>query len=1037
MNITQRKRLSETWKERLDLTDRAAPELYEEIGETMQCPYASAIRVSLEELGASAVFCVQKVPTIVILVADEYDQNVVTKIHAALWNQGLASLLLVLAGDVVRVFSLDRRVSNEDEDFEDRCLVKKLHAVAEAISLKDLLYGAESGRLWDDHREFFDTKERVDQVLLENLMGSHAELCDDGLSSEAAQALLIQTMFIAYLEDRAIVEPDYFELVTDGSEQSLVGLLESGRVTQFYRLFKHLQTDFNGDLFLAPCAFDLKDPRPRVTSSHMQTMAKFRSGRVLMGSGGGQYQFWGYDFRYIPIELVSAVYDRFLGLKTRERRSKGAYYTPMFLADTVITSVWDLLSEKIKLSGRFVDPACGSGIFMVRCFQLLCEHWRASHSPSKIRWDSLCKLLARLSGYDINGGAVRVAVFSLYVALLQEVNPPDIRRLIGRGRLLPALWGKSLHAEDFFSVSTERLRADVMIGNPPWASRREPTRKSVTWCKEQGLPMPGNEEAWAFVWKSLRHIERKGIVGFLVPAMGFLHNHAKNAVDARRRLIRDSRVFRIVNFSDLRFQLFKGAVRPAALLVIGGRACDAPGYRFDYWTPKSSVSLRRRRIIAIATADKGRMTSREVLESTIAFKRRLWINNAEAKLFEYLDGMPKIGALVQAYGTLVRKRQPLVHGWIVGEGFQPANIGRLDDARYPRRYSELIARSPYMHIDRFRPLAQASGQPSKSSNGLVRSKGFEYGFDGPRILVPRGIVTAQRRLRASYTEIPLTFEHIIQAITVPREDVQRGKLLTALLNSKLMLWFTFHGTASLGAERPELQQAELLSLPFPRTDDLPDVRRSEEAAKKLVLLVDQAMSTAHEDIHLSHGVEQVSDELDHLCYAYFGLGTEEITLVEDTVKYVIPSAQPSAGSTSELWLPTTRDEREAYTVTLVNSMSSWFESDVRITAVLEAKNRDLGLLHLKIGESEGENYRELDEITIGEALNHIGVQLNVQLPGNFQLVPDFRMFDGDSLYLVKPLVRRFWLRSTAIADADSLAAELQHALQMPGDGHFS
>ena len=77
-----------------------------------------------------------------------------------------------------------------------------------------------------------------------------------------------------------------------------------------------------------------------------------------------------------------------------------------------------------------------------------------------------------------------------------------------------------------------------------------------------------------------------------------------------------------------------------------------------------------------------------------------------------------------------------------------------------------------------------------------------------------------------------------------------------------------------------------------------------------------------------------------------------------------------------------------------------------------------------------EPYREGSDRAVGQAFRRLGSQINVRLPGNFQLVPDFRLFDEKSLYLVKPLQRRFWLRSAAIADADALATELQHAVQI-------
>ena len=73
--------------------------------------------------------------------------------------------------------------------------------------------------------------------------------------------------------------------------------------------------------------------------------------------------------------------------------------------------------------------------------------------------------------------------------------------------------------------------------------------------------MPDREDAWAFVWKALRHLSAAGLTAFLLPAMGFLHNIADTSFAARKHLIRTSRILRIINFADLRFQLFDSAIR--------------------------------------------------------------------------------------------------------------------------------------------------------------------------------------------------------------------------------------------------------------------------------------------------------------------------------------------------------------------------------------------------------------------------------------------------------------------------------------------
>ncbi len=580
-------------------------------------------------------------------------------------------------------------------------------------------------------------------------------------------------------------------------------------------------------------------------------------------------------------------------------------------------------------------------------------------------------------------------MFSLYVALLQEVKPPDIRLLIKQRKLLPGLWGRTLRAQDFFQTSCEDLHADVIVGNPPWSSRRGADRNSVIWCEEHQLPMPGKEDAWAFVWKSLRHLREHGVVAFLLPAMGFLHNHAEPAIEARRRLVGDARIFRIINFADLRFQLFEGAVRPTALVILGRREPDAPGYRFEYWAPKADLNLQMRRVITLSSVDRGSVTSRDVGEDPFVFKRRLWMSAPESKLFNYLAALPKLGALVTKYQAAYRKMKSFVNRWVIGHGFKPVQGDRLDDADYQCQTSRILSNTPYLPIAAFQALAQDTTQLHVFDDGhdsLVHRRGFERGFTGPRVLVPRGIGAANHRLRASYLEDPLTFQHIILSISVPSRDAYQAKLLTALLNSKLLLWFAFHGTASFGSERPEIQQAELLRLLFPAPQVFQDDDRASDAANALVSLIDDATAAARGRFALGTSDDGLFDDLDSHCYRYFGLGEEEIALVEDSVACVIPSVQPHSGNLVDLWRSAGPNERETYASTLTRSLSQWFGEDTAIRVELEARNNDLALVHLRLVDRQGwEAYRERNDETVRKALAWLRADMDVPLPGNFRL----------------------------------------------------
>ena len=741
-----------------------------------------------------------------------------------------------------------------------------------------------------------------------------------------------------------------------------------------------------------------------------------------------QYRFWGYNFKYIPIELISAVYDRFLGENREKQRARGAYYTPMFLADTVISQVWNAISLETRDKGRFLDPACGSGIFLVRAFQLLCEHWREKQQSRSIRWDSLCTILSRLHGWDIDGGAVRVAVFSLYVALLEEVTPPDIRLLIGRGRFLPELWDHNLRHRDFFTIEEEEARADVLIGNPPWSSRRGSDRFSVKWCRKNRLPMPSMEDAWAFVWKSLRHVREDGIVAFILPAMAFLHNHAKDAVAARNRFLHDAHMIRIINFADVRFQLFEGAVRPAALFIFGRAADEAIDYRFDYWVPKSDLNLKIKRMITLGSGDKCVVSSGTAEKEPSIFNRRRWMNDPEAKLLNYLSRLPELGQLVEEYGELKRTKRTSKHGWVIGQGFKPANKDRLSDPRYDREHSEIVAAAPYLDIAEFRALAQPWKGFQPWRNDLVTRRGFEEGFKGPRILIPQG-VDASRRLRATYIEKPLTFRDTIQALVVPRGQERRAKLLTAILNSRLMSWVAFHRTGSFGSDRPKVHQSELLYLPFPSPGDMSEGAESRLAEEKLVSLVDRMIESAGERHVFQSKDTDIFEELDLLTYRFFCLSDDEVILVDDTIESIVPAIQPKQGGYPDIWKQADRDDRRSYATTLVRSMAGWFNRQSTIGIRLEAQNRDLAILRLILEDDRGSvEYEEKTGAAVGDVLTDIFEHIHAPLPGNFQLIPNFRIFMGNTLYLVKPTQKRFWLKSAALADADSIALDLQSAL---------
>lgn len=1025
-------RLSAQWRDALSLGHRGAPELYEFADQVKAGPHADTIRFGLQEVGLAAILCFDQVPTIAFLAEEHDEPALIDKVHSILWNQGILSLLLVLSEEKLTAYSLVRQPIDSDgmtDSFDSR-LIETLRLTSDALTIKELIKGAESGRYWIENDAFFDPADRIDRVLLDNLIAAYRELAPS-LGAEAAQALLMQSMFIAYLEDREIVVSADFVNASNGKCRNFADVLEAASTAYFEKLFHWLRSAFNGDIFNAPCAFDLDTPSaPDVSIEHLRILARFRHGREEMTSG--QFRFFGYNFKYIPVALISAVYDRFLKEEALKKNADGAFYTPMFLADVATSQLWDVLSEDQKNSGLFCDPACGSGIFLVRLFQRLVAERRFELGWEFISWDDLTSIAKRLHGSDINPTAVRVAAFSLYLALLEHSDPRELRKLIEQGRMLPSLYRTTLlPAQDFFHWDAPQP-IDVFVGNPPWKGRRGTVTTAEKWCGERNYPAPANDIAWGFIWKALEGVAEGGIIGFLLPSMGVLHNTSSH--QARQMLFAKAKVAKIVNFSDLCFQLFDGADRPTCLLVFGPirGAEDQKPYRFDYWVPKADLNLRIKRVLSLRRKDRLKLRSDAVIADPALLKRRMWTRAPEERLLQYLKSLPRLNELVVESRYAGARTTDDQRRWVIGQGFQPALRDRVDLGRYePKPLSEILE-LPFLEASGLTglivPLQDGRAQHPNWLPGQARRRGFLEGYRGPHVMIPQGIERSVGRLRAAYSDQDFVFRHSLQAIALPKEDRHEAKLLTGILNSRIAGWFYFHETANLGADRAKIHQTELLKLPFAAPEKMQDLTRAQDAADQIVAVVEKAIDA---------GLAVQSDDdvyatLDRLSFEYYGLDESDISIINDTFEFIIPAMQPRRNEgVQHLWGPSSATERDDYAAALTAALSDWFDAEITGSVIAASSNLSIVKLHLGQGSSSRAKSGEQSAVgpnSVEQILDRLMERLDTGLPGNIYMVPDLRVVIDNELYLIKPIERREWLISTALADAEDMVAEFHVAL---------
>lgn len=509
--------LSASWVSDFGLADRAPPVFFNsKDGLSAIMPHAHVLRRAFDLLALDGVLCAENTPLVYFKLVESLGLDTIVPIQRQFWNHGGAPILVLVSGDKIHIYSaMSRPVPVPEHEIRDRppSLVTELDRVAEG--LQSFIVSVESGDFFRQYVRSFDPNQRIDRDLLRNLKDTRNvldEITNGNISPEVLDALLCRVVFTCYLFDRQVIGEKYLSSIGIKNASRLRDVLSLKPVrnakTALYEIFSHLQADFNGDLF----SDDLEAEARKITQQHISTLRDFFEGTHVRS---GQRTFWPYDFSAIPIETISAIYEHFL----RVTNETGAFYTPRFLAEIVLDVA---LHQNGPLIGKtYLDPACGSGIFLVGLFNRMAEEWKFANPTARNnrRAKELMQLLTdSLFGVDINPTACRITAFSLYLAYLDQLTPRDIRDLQDKGRALPHLVSSNapkrtpnIQCVDFFSPSLNLSTVpSVVIGNPPWGSIAGPETPAGRWCEENGKPLPDKQIATAFVWKAAQAVTEGG-----------------------------------------------------------------------------------------------------------------------------------------------------------------------------------------------------------------------------------------------------------------------------------------------------------------------------------------------------------------------------------------------------------------------------------------------------------------------------------------------------------------------------------------------
>ena len=395
-----------------------------------------------------------------------------------------------------------------------------------------------------------------------------------------------------------------------------------------------------------------------------------------------------------------------------------------------------------------VDLACGSGAFMTEAFRRLCYRERKLVGRELSYKELEVLLIDHIYGIDRNLGAARTAVFGLYLALLEELDPPTAWTTA----VLPPLLGTNVIVSDAFDDNplSER-RFDVVVGNPPWGSGL--SGPGAEFVKRSQVPVADKQVAAGFLWLAARMLHPGGTLALLMPAKALLHNRSRPAKEFRRAVFTNLDVRVIADLSAIRHQIFREAVGPAAMIV-----ADLPG-------DSIGMTSRADELLYLSAHPRPLSGAVDALTITPEEIRSISVKQAQTRpeiWATLLWGGPRDIELLDRLRTRYRPLEEVATSrqWVWGQGFQRGG-GDRNDATH-------LAGLPIVPTRAVLPLHVISYPSVTFDLPYLHRPRNEALYKGPHILIRRGIV--QGRVAAAFMSEDAIFPNGLIGIAGPSYD---------------------------------------------------------------------------------------------------------------------------------------------------------------------------------------------------------------------------------------------------------------------------
>ncbi|MDH7552459.1 MAG: N-6 DNA methylase [Spirochaetota bacterium] len=224
---------------------------------------------------------------------------------------------------------------------------------------------------------------------------------------------------------------------------------------------------------------------------------------------------------------------------TDDKKKKGQYFTPPAIVQYMVEHALQYHDNPFTV--KILDPACGSGQFLIYIYQYLLELYKQHGISHKEAAYTICH--NNLFGYDIDPVACMIAQW-------------NIQKLSGTHTNI--CHRDMLSTDDLFNKHNP-LVFDIIVGNPPWGAHF--THEQKQYFKQHYFSaISGINSFTLFIERSLSLLHERGILSFLIPEA---YLNIKAHQNSRQIVLSNTVIKEIVQWGDC----FKGVYAPAISLT--------------------------------------------------------------------------------------------------------------------------------------------------------------------------------------------------------------------------------------------------------------------------------------------------------------------------------------------------------------------------------------------------------------------------------------------------------------------------------------